>query len=151
MILAVSVTPDACFLRDTNLQFGPRGHIKANDKLETNIKDVYAIGDAVILQNNNLNYNVIYVHPQSHASYYPSASPIAIKLIYDNESVDKRIDDIAAVIKLGGKIHDLTELKLCYAPPYSSAKDPVNIAEYFKILLYFIIFLSSMLFLITMV
>lgn len=84
-----------------------------------------------ILQSNNLNYNVIYVHPQSHASYYPGASPIAIKLIYDNESVDKRIDDISAVIKLGGKIHDLTELKLSYAPPYSSAKDPVNMVGYY--------------------
>lgn len=47
LILAVGVTPDTSFLRDTNLEFGTRGHIKVNDKLETNIKDVYAVGDAV--------------------------------------------------------------------------------------------------------
>lgn len=87
-------------------------------------------------------YKVIYVHPQSHASYYPGASPISLKLIFNDEGkilgaqafgydgVDKRIDDIAVVIRLGGTIYDLEELELTYAPPFGSAKDPVNMAGF---------------------
>ncbi|MDF2881333.1 MAG: pyridine nucleotide-disulfide oxidoreductase family protein [Clostridiaceae bacterium] len=87
-------------------------------------------------------YKLIYVHPQSHASYYPAASPISLKLIFNHEGkvlgaqafgydgVDKRIDDIAVVIRLGGTIYDLEELELAYAPPFSSAKDPVNMAGF---------------------
>lgn len=87
-------------------------------------------------------YKVITIHPSSHASYYPGAFTMTLKLIFNEEGkvlgaqgvgydgVDKRIDVIAAVIRLGGTVTDLTELELCYAPPFSSAKDPVNMAGY---------------------
>ncbi|MDC7127347.1 MAG: FAD-dependent oxidoreductase [Spirochaetales bacterium] len=82
-------------------------------------------------------------HSKSHAGYYPGAFPLAMKMIFEPESrkvlgaqivgwegVDKRIDVLASVIRLGGTIDDLTELELAYAPPYSSAKDPVNMAGF---------------------
>lgn len=84
----------------------------------------------------------ITVHLASHASYYPGGFPLTLKLIFNEEGkvlgaqsvgydgVDKRIDVIATVIRLGGTVTDLTELELCYAPPFSSAKDPVNMAGY---------------------
>jgi len=87
-------------------------------------------------------YKVIFIHPVSHASYYPRALAMTLKLIFNEEGkifgaqgvgydgVDKRIDVIATVIRLGGTVTDLTELELCYAPPFSSAKDPVNMAGY---------------------
>lgn len=87
-------------------------------------------------------YHAALVHPGSHAGYYPGAEPITLKLIYDpqgkvlgaqalgHDGVDKRIDVLATVIRLKGTIHDLTELELAYAPPYSSAKDPVNMAGF---------------------
>ncbi|WP_434284017.1 DsrE/DsrF/DrsH-like family protein [Clostridium botulinum] len=86
----------------------------------------------------NIPYEIVYTHSQSHASYYPGGTPISLKLIFDTkgkilgaqafgyDGVDKRIDDIAIVIRFGGTIYDLEELELAYAPPYSSAKDPVN-------------------------
>lgn len=94
------------------------------------------------LQRLNIPYHVTCVHPQSHASYYPGATPLSLKLLFQDDGtilgaqavgydgVDKRIDDIATVIRLRGTISDLTELELAYAPPYSSAKDPVNMAGY---------------------
>jgi len=90
----------------------------------------------------NIAHKVIFVHPVSHASYYPGAIPMTLKLIFNDEGkilgaqgvgydgVDKRIDVIATVIRLGGTVDDLTELELCYAPPFSSAKDPVNMAGF---------------------
>ncbi len=90
----------------------------------------------------NIPYKVIYVHPQSSASYYPGAAPMSIKLIFNVDGkilgaqavgyvgVDKRIDDIAVTMRLGGTVYDLTELELAYAPPFSSAKDPVNMAGF---------------------
>lgn len=90
----------------------------------------------------NIPYKVIYVHPNSHAAYYPGATQMSIKLIFNEEGkilgaqalgydgVEKRIDVIATVIRLGGTVSDLTELELCYAPPFSSAKDPVNMAGF---------------------
>ena len=87
-------------------------------------------------------YKAITIHPESHASYYPGGFPMTLKLIFSEEGkilgaqcvgydgVDKRIDVIATVIRLGGTVTDLTELELCYAPPFSSAKDPVNMAGY---------------------
>lgn len=90
----------------------------------------------------NLPYKVIDVHPASHASYYPGALPMTLKLIFNaagdilgaqgvgSAGVDKRIDVIATAIRLNGKVADLAELELSYAPPFSSAKDPVNIAGY---------------------
>ncbi len=88
-------------------------------------------------------YEVVHVHPGSHAGYYPNAFPIALKLIFDKKTgkifgaqavgkdgVDKRIDVIATAIKGGLTVLDLPDLELAYAPPYSSAKDPVNMAGY---------------------
>ncbi|MBW5444475.1 CoA-disulfide reductase [Cohnella sp. CFH 77786] len=202
-ILAIGVAPDTAFLRGSGLELTPKGHIVVNDKLETNLEGVFAVGDAVevvdfvngnktaiplagpankqgriaadnvcglgtvykgsqgtsiikvfgltgaatgnnekTLQRLGIPYHVTYVHPSSHASYYPGAAPLTIKLLFDaagtvlgaqavgSDGVDKRIDDIAAVIRLRGTVNDLTELELSYAPPYSSAKDPVNMAGY---------------------
>jgi NADPH-dependent 2,4-dienoyl-CoA reductase/sulfur reductase-like enzyme/peroxiredoxin family protein/rhodanese-related sulfurtransferase/TusA-related sulfurtransferase len=82
------------------------------------------------------------IHSKSHAGYYPGALSMAFKLIFDNkgkvlgaqivghDGVDKRIDVIATAIRFGGTIEDLKELELAYAPPYSSAKDPVNMAGF---------------------
>jgi NADPH-dependent 2,4-dienoyl-CoA reductase/sulfur reductase-like enzyme/rhodanese-related sulfurtransferase len=89
-----------------------------------------------------VNYHAIYVHPQSHASYYPGARPMSIKLLFGDQGqiygaqivgddgVDKRIDIIATVMRLNGTIYDLSRLELAYAPPFSSAKDPVNMAGF---------------------
>ncbi|WP_339316683.1 FAD-dependent oxidoreductase [Paenibacillus sp. FSL R10-2734] len=203
VLLAIGVSPDTSFLKDSGLEFGPRGHIVVNERMETNLDQVYAVGDAVevvdfvngtktaiplagpankqgriaadnvsglgttykgsqgtsiikvfgitgastgnnekTLQRLGLPYHVIYVHPSSHATYYPGATPISMKLIFDPKGtvlgaqavgysgVDKRIDDIATVIRFRGTVTDLTELELTYAPPYSSAKDPVNMAGF---------------------
>lgn len=88
-------------------------------------------------------YRSVTVHPNNHAGYYPGATPMTIKLIFHPEDgriygaqiigragVDKRIDVIASAIKHGDTIYDLTETEQAYAPPYSSAKDPVAMAAY---------------------
>lgn len=87
-------------------------------------------------------YKVVHIHPNSHASYYPGASPLDIKLLFGldgkilgvqavgMEGVEKRVDVIATAMKLGATVYDLPDLELAYAPPYSSAKDPANIAGY---------------------
>ncbi|MCB2293499.1 CoA-disulfide reductase [Clostridium algoriphilum] len=203
VIFAIGVTPDTRFLKDSGIEFGPKGHILVNDKMETSASNVFAVGDAIeivdfvnkqksaiplagpankqgriaadniaglgttykgtqgtsiikvfgltaastgnnekTLTRLNIPYKVIFVHPVSHASYYPDALSMTLKLIFNldgkilgaqgvgYDGVDKRIDVIATVIRLGGTVTDLTELELCYAPPYSSAKDPVNMAGY---------------------
>jgi NADPH-dependent 2,4-dienoyl-CoA reductase/sulfur reductase-like enzyme/rhodanese-related sulfurtransferase len=86
-------------------------------------------------------YRVVHLHPGSHAGYFPGAKPIALKLLWEpgtgrvlgaqavgEDGVDKRIDVIATAIAGGLSIDDLAELELCYAPPFGSAKDPVNMA-----------------------
>jgi CoA-disulfide reductase len=203
VILAIGVTPDTGFIKDTGINLGKRGHILVDEKMKTNIDGIFAVGDAIevvdfvnkhntaiplagpankqgriaadniagltstfkgtqgtsiikvfgltaagtgnnerTLKMMNIPYKVIYIHPVSHASYYPGALPLSLKLIFNEEGtilgaqgigydgVDKRIDVIATVIRLNGKVSDLTELELCYAPPFSSAKDPVNMAGY---------------------
>ncbi|MDK2867189.1 MAG: hypothetical protein PWP38_1504 [Clostridiales bacterium] len=87
-------------------------------------------------------YYYALVHPKSNAGYYPGAIPMTMKLIFGMdgkifgvqnvgyEGVEKRVDVVATALRLGGTIYDLTELELAYAPPYSSAKDPVNMAGY---------------------
>ncbi len=88
-------------------------------------------------------YEKVYVHPGSHAGYYPGASAITLKLIFEPETgkilgaqavgadgVDKRIDVLAVAIRAGLTVYDLEELELSYAPPYGSAKDPVNYAGF---------------------
>ncbi len=203
VILAIGVTPDTNFLKSSGINLGIKGHILVDDKMQTNIKNIYAVGDAIevvdfvnkkataiplagpankqgriaadniaelnstykgtqgtaiikifsltaastgnnerTLKRLNIPYKVIYIHPLSHASYYPGALPLTLKLIFNNEGkilgaqaigyngVDKRIDVIATVMRLDGTIYDLEELELCYAPPFSSAKDPVNMAGF---------------------
>lgn len=199
VILAIGVTPDVVFLKNSGIEFGPKGHILVNEYMETNREGVYAVGDAIevkdlingkntaiplagpanrqgrivanniaglkssyrgtlgsaiikvfnltgastgnnerTLKNNGVKYNKIYIHPNSHAAYYPGAVPMSIKLLYDNESkilgaqafgydgVDKVIDVLATTIKLNGTMADLADLELTYAPPYNSAKSPAN-------------------------
>ncbi|WP_280770420.1 CoA-disulfide reductase [Salipaludibacillus daqingensis] len=88
-------------------------------------------------------YQAIHVHPASHAGYYPGGFPVSLKLTFNPEDgtiygaqgvgingVDKRIDVIATAIKGKLTVYDLPELELAYAPPYSSAKDPVNMLGY---------------------
>ncbi len=203
VILAIGVAPDTAFLKEAGLEIGPRGHLIVNDKMQTNLEGIYAVGDAIevvdfitkektaiplagpankqgriaadnicgitssykgtqgtaiikifeltaastganerTLKRFNIPYKVIYVHPVSHASYYPGAKPMSLKLIFNNEGkilgaqcigykgVDKRMDVIATAIRFGGTVDDLAELELCYAPPFSSAKDPVNMAGF---------------------
>ncbi len=203
VILAIGVAPDTTFLKDSGIEFGPRGHILVNERMETSAPGVYAVGDAIevvdfvtkaktaiplagpankqgriaadnvagikstfkgtqgtsiikifgltaagtganerTLQRLNLPYKTVIIHPVSHASYYPGAVPMTLKLIFNEEGkvlgaqgigydgVDKRIDVIATVIRLGGTVEDLSELELSYAPPFSSAKDPVNMAGF---------------------
>jgi NADPH-dependent 2,4-dienoyl-CoA reductase/sulfur reductase-like enzyme/peroxiredoxin family protein/TusA-related sulfurtransferase/rhodanese-related sulfurtransferase len=203
VILAIGVSPDTNFMKDSGFEFGPKGHIIVNEKMETSVEDVYAVGDAIevvdfvtkaktaiplagpankqgriaadnvaglnstyrgtqgtsvikvfsltgastganerTLQNANIPYKTIYVHPVSHASYYPGALPMTLKLLFNEQGrvlgaqgigydgVDKRIDVIATVIRFKGTVDDLAELELSYAPPFSSAKDPVNMAGF---------------------
>jgi len=93
------------------------------------------------LKRNNISYQKVYAHNFSHAEYYPNAYPITIKLLFSpenekilgaqvigKEGVDKRTDVIAMAIGLGGSIRDLIDAELTYAPPFGSAKDPVNVA-----------------------
>ncbi len=88
-------------------------------------------------------YEKVYVHPASHASYYPGAAALSIKMLFDPETgkvlgaqavgadgVDKRIDVFAVAVRAGLSVYDLEELELSYAPPYGSAKDPVNFAGF---------------------
>jgi NADPH-dependent 2,4-dienoyl-CoA reductase/sulfur reductase-like enzyme/peroxiredoxin family protein/rhodanese-related sulfurtransferase/TusA-related sulfurtransferase len=96
-----------------------------------------------LLKRYNIPYLNSYTQNSSHAGYYPNAIPLSIKLIFSPddgkilgaqiigyEGVDKRIDVIATAIRAGMTVYDLEELELAYAPPYSSAKDPVNIAGF---------------------
>jgi NADPH-dependent 2,4-dienoyl-CoA reductase/sulfur reductase-like enzyme/peroxiredoxin family protein/TusA-related sulfurtransferase/rhodanese-related sulfurtransferase len=90
------------------------------------------------LKGNKIPYLKTYIHPSSHATYYPDSTPISMKLLFNQEGkilgaqavgfdgVDKRMDVLATALRLGATVYDLEELELCYAPPYSSAKDPVN-------------------------
>jgi NADPH-dependent 2,4-dienoyl-CoA reductase/sulfur reductase-like enzyme/rhodanese-related sulfurtransferase len=86
-------------------------------------------------------YHALHLHPGSHAGYYPGAEPIAIKILFapdtgkllgaqavGRDGVDKRLDVFATALKGGMTVRDLAELELAYAPPYGSAKDPVNLA-----------------------
>ena len=86
-------------------------------------------------------YEKIYLYPNSHAGYYPGAKPIAMKVLFrksdgrllgaqaiGEDNVDKRISAFAALLQMRATIYDLEEAELCYAPPFGSAKDPVNFA-----------------------
>jgi NADPH-dependent 2,4-dienoyl-CoA reductase/sulfur reductase-like enzyme/rhodanese-related sulfurtransferase len=202
VISAVGVSPDSALAQLANIQTGIRGGIIVDQRYQTSIQHVYAVGDAILVKNQisnadaliplaspanrqgrqladilsglavtnkgslgtsivkvfdlslastgmnekqlrNRNYKVIHLNANDHASYYPLATPIYLKVIFDSETeailgaqavgqkgVDKRIDILATAIKGHIKVTDLQELELSYAPPYSSAKDIVNLAGY---------------------
>lgn len=203
VILAMGVRPDTSFLLSSGIELGERGHILVNDHMETSVRDIYAVGDAIqgkdfvtgkksavalagpankqgriaadnvaglssrydgflgtsiikvfhltaartgvserTLKADGIDYSMVHIYPMSHASYYPGGHNISLKLMFDRngrilgaqasgyDGVDKRIDVISTVISMKGTVEDLTRLDLSYAPPYSSAKDPVNMAGY---------------------
>jgi NADPH-dependent 2,4-dienoyl-CoA reductase/sulfur reductase-like enzyme/rhodanese-related sulfurtransferase len=93
------------------------------------------------LRRANIPFHALHLHPGSHAGYYPGAERIAMKILFapdtgkllgaqavGHDGVDKRIDVLATALKGGMTVHDLAELELAYAPPFGSAKDPVNMA-----------------------
>lgn len=95
------------------------------------------------LKNLGIPYQAIHIHPVSHAGYYPGATQVSFKMLFDpktgkilgaqgvgTDGIDKRIDLIANSIKAGFTVYDLQDIEVCYAPPYNSAKDPVNMMGY---------------------
>ena len=204
VVMAIGVAPETTLAKDAGIKLGIKGSIVVNDKMETSIPDVYAVGDAVQIKNfvtdkdtlislagpankqgriaadnicgGNSHYNggqgssvikifdmtaaatginektakslgiatdKVILSPMSHAGYYPGGKMMTMKVLFEKESyrilgaqivgfdgVDKRIDVLATAIRAGIKAYELTELDLAYAPPYSSAKDPVNMAGY---------------------
>jgi NADPH-dependent 2,4-dienoyl-CoA reductase/sulfur reductase-like enzyme/rhodanese-related sulfurtransferase len=204
LIMSVGIRPESVLARDAGLELCERGHIKVDEAMRTSDRDIYAVGDAVCIQDfvlgiptstalagpankqariaadnamgkpsvfrgtlgtsvvkvfdltaattgasektlkaHGVPYLVSNTHSGSHASYYPGAQTMAIKLLFSpgdgrilgsqivgGEGVDKRIDVLATAIHARMRVSDLEELELAYAPPYSSAKDPVNIAGF---------------------
>ncbi len=130
-----------------NMVFG--NHIEYEGSIGTAIAKVFDITVASTgvpakrLRELDIPYLTVTIHPNSHAHYYPGAMPMTIKVIFspDNgkllgaqivgiEGVDKRIDSYAMAIKQGLSITSLMEIEHAYAPPYSSAKDPVAMSAY---------------------
>ena len=204
VILAIGVTPDTGLAKDAGLELGIKGSILVNERMETSIPDIYAVGDAVQVKHSvtgqdalislagpankrgriaadnicggDSRYNgsqgssvikvfdmtaavtginetnakkarietdKVILSPMSHAGYYPGGKMMTMKILFEKntyrllgaqivgyEGVDKRIDVLATAIHAGMKAFDLKELDLAYAPPYSSAKDPVNMAGF---------------------
>ena len=204
VVLAIGVTPETSLAKEAGLALGLKDSILVNDRMETSIKDIYAVGDAVqvkhavtgddslialagpankqgrIVADNicggdsrylgsqgssviklfdmtaattginekqarkaGLSVDTVILSPMSHAGYYPGGKIMTMKVVFEKESyrllgaqivgydgVDKRIDVLATAIHAGMKATDLKELDLAYAPPYSSAKDPVNMAGF---------------------
>ncbi len=204
VVLAIGVTPDTALARDAGLKLGLKGSIVVNDRMETSVPDIYAVGDAVQVKHyvtggdavislagpankqgriaadnicggdsrylgsqgssvikvfgmtaastgiNEANakkaglaVDKVVLSPMSHAGYYPGGRVMTMKVLFEQgsfrllgaqivgcEGVDKRIDVLAAAIHAGVKATQLKDLDLAYAPPYSSAKDPVNMAGF---------------------
>ena len=99
------------------------------------------VSEKVLVKLGDTDYEKIYLYPNSHAGYYPGARMLAIKVLFrksdgrllgaqvlGQDGVTKRIDSFAMAIQMGCTIYDLEEAELCYAPPFGSAKDPVNFA-----------------------
>lgn len=124
-------------------------NVKYNGTMGTSIVQVFDITVAATgnnektLQRLEIPYEVVHVHPANHATYYPGAAPLSLKLLFNKETgaiygaqvvgkngADKRIDVIATAIKGNLTVFDLTDLEIAYAPPFASAKDPVNVAGY---------------------
>ncbi len=204
VVLAIGVTPDTALAGEAGLELGLKGGIVVNDRMETSIPDIYAVGDAVqvkhavtgqdvllslagpankqgrIAADNicggdsrylgsqgssvlkvfgltaastgvnetnakkaGLDADAVVLSPMSHAGYYPGGRVMTMKVVFEKgtyrllgaqivgyEGVDKRIDVLAAAIHAGLTAIQLKDLDLAYAPPYSSAKDPVNMAGF---------------------
>ncbi len=204
VLLAIGVTPDSALAGKAGLLLGVKGSIIVNDRMETSVPDIYAVGDAVqvkhyvsgndavialagpankqgrIAADNicggdsrypgsmgssiikifdltaastgltekaakaaGIDYESIVLSPSSHAGYYPGAKVMTMKVVFEKgtlrllgaqivgrEGVDKRLDVLATAIHAGLRGDELKELDLAYAPPYSSAKDPVNMAGF---------------------
>lgn len=204
VVLAIGVTPETSLAKEAGLALGIKDSILVNDRMETSIKDIYAVGDAVQVkhavtgadsliplagpankqgrivadnicggdsrylgsqgssviklfdmtaattginekqaQKAGLAVDTVILSPMSHAGYYPGGKIMTMKVVFERESyrllgaqivgydgVDKRIDVLSTAIHAGMKATDLKELDLAYAPPYSSAKDPVNMAGF---------------------
>ena len=130
-----------------NVAFGNR--IKHKGTLGTAIAKIFDMTVAVtganekMLKSEKISYQSAIVHPSSHAGYYPNPLPMSIKLLFSPgngrilgaqcvgyEGVDKQIDMLATALHYQGTIYDLTEIEHAYAPPYSSAKAPVNFAGF---------------------
>lgn len=203
-LMSVGVKPETTVALTAGVQTGLRGGIVVDDQYETSQKDIYAVGDAIVvkqqingedtmialaspanrqgrqvadvisglerknkgsigtaivrvfkmaaastglnerqLQQADEAYEVIHIQGKSHAGYYPNAKTIVLKLLFHpttgkiygaqaigEDGVDKRIDIIATAIKAGMTVQELPELEFTYAPPFGSAKDPVNMAGY---------------------
>ena len=204
VVLAIGVTPESDLAKSAGLALGVKGSIAVNDRMETSVPDIYAVGDAVqvrhfvtgedavislagpankqgriaadnicggdsryqgsqgssvikvfrmtaaatgINETNarkaGLDVDKVVLSPMSHAGYYPGGTIMTMKVVFEKgtyrllgaqivgcEGVDKRIDVLAAAIRCGMRAPDLKDLDLAYAPPYSSAKDPVNMAGF---------------------
>lgn len=203
-LMSVGVKPETTLAVAAGIETGVRGGIVVNEHYETNLKDIYAVGDAIVvrqqingkdtmialaspanrqgrqvadvisgldrknkgsigaaivrvfhlaaastglnerqLQMDDETYEVVHIQGKSHAGYYPNAGTIVLKLLFHpttgkiygaqavgEDGVDKRIDILATAIKAGMTVEDLPELEFTYAPPFGSAKDPVNMAGY---------------------
>ena len=204
VVLAIGVTPDTGLAKEAGLELGIKGSILVNDRMETSVPDIYAVGDAVQVKHfvtgqdalislagpankqgriaadnicggdsrylgsqgssvikvfdmtaattgiNETNakkagfsVDTVILSPMSHGGYYPGGKVMTMKVVFEKETyrllgaqivgyegVDKRIDVLATAIRAGLKATQLKELDLAYAPPYSSAKDPVNMAGF---------------------
>ena len=203
-ILSVGVEPENGLAKAAGIELGLRGGILVDEHYETSQKDIFAVGDAIvvkqeitgqdalislaspanrqgrqvadviaglgrtnkgsigtaivrafdmtaastglserILSMNQLPYKVLHVSGKDHAGYYPGATDMTLKLLFDpttgkiygaqgvgKKGVDKRIDILATAIKGNLTVFDLPELEFTYAPPFGSAKDPVNMLGY---------------------
>lgn len=204
VILAVGVSPDTRLAKEAGLTLGIKDSIVVNERMETSVPDIYAVGDAVQIKNfvtgqdglislagpankqgriaadnicgknsaytggqssfvikvfgmtaastginqnlakqAGIDYDKVILSPMSHAGYYPGGKTMTIKVLFEKntyrllgaqivgyDGVDKRIDVLATAIRAAMKAYELAELDLAYAPPYSSAKDPVNMAGF---------------------
>ena len=173
VVLAIGVTPDTQLAKDAGLALGVKGSILVNDRMETSVPDIYAVGDAVQVRSRypgsqgssvikvfdmtaastgvnektakaaGIDCDKLVLSPMSHAGYYPGGRVMTMKVVFEKntyrllgaqivgyEGVDKRIDVLSTAIHAGLTVLQLKDLDLAYAPPYSSAKDPVNMAGF---------------------
>lgn len=156
VILSIGVRPATGFLRDSGIALGRRGEIVVNQYMEASYKDIYALGDAVavphvvsgqqvliplaspankqgrIVGDNLCGKRRAYKGSQMFVKtlYDPEGGRILGAQIVGRDGVDKRIDLLANAVRFGQSCYELQEEELSYAPPFSSAKDPVNMVGY---------------------